>query len=155
MISLKKIVKKIKKFYCLKILKKKYFRTGKCLKCGCCCENIYVRHNGQVIKTKEEFEEIKQNDSYSFYQYISIVSQDDFGLIFECNRFDKEKRICTNHKKRPSICRNYPSEEIFSFGACLQEKCGFKFEPIESFEEVFCKICKKPIKEFETLNEVD
>ena len=155
MISLKKIVKKIKKFYCLKILKKKYFRTGKCLKCGCCCENIYVRHNGQVIKTKEEFEEIKQNDSYSFYQHISIVSQDDFGLIFECNRFDKEKRICTNHKKRPSICRNYPSEEIFSFGACLQEQCGFKFEPIESFEEVFCKICKKPIKEFETLNEVD
>ena len=50
----------------------------------------------KYIETKEEFEEIKQNDSYSFYQHISIVSQDDFGLIFDrhtlhrkCRHFSK------------------------------------------------------------------
>jgi len=153
MILFKKILKNIKKIYHLKILKKRYYRLGKCLKCGSCCENIYVRHNGTVIKTQDEFNEILKNDSYSFYKHISIIGQDEFGLIFECNRFDKAKRICTNHKNRPSICRNYPSEEIFSFGAQLQEKCGFRFEPIENFNEVFSKVCKKPIKEFELFDE--
>ena len=153
MILLKKIFNKLKKLYYLKILKRKYYRIGKCAKCGACCENIYVRHNGKVIKTKEEFHKIKKTDSYSFYHHISIIGCDDFGLIFECNRFDKEKRICTNHKNRPSICRNYPSEEIFSFGAQLQEKCGYSFKPIEEFGEVFLKICKNPIKEFELFKE--
>ena len=106
----------------------------------------------ELIKTKEEFEKIKKTDNYSFYKHIGVIGKDDFGLVFSCNLFDKEKRICTNHKSRPSICRNYPSEEIFSFGAQLQEKCGFKFEPIESFEEVFAKITKKPVKEFEQIN---
>ncbi|MBQ8635675.1 YkgJ family cysteine cluster protein, partial [bacterium] len=146
-------LKKLKKFYYLKILKKRYFRCGKCLKCGCCCENIYVRHNGDVIKTQEEFENIKNNDSYSFYHHISVIGKDDFGLIFECNKFDKEKRICKDHKNRPSICRNYPSEEIFSFGAQLQDKCGFSFEPIEKFDEILSKISKKPAKNFELFDE--
>lgn len=147
-----KIFNKLKKFYHLKILKKHYYRLGKCNKCGACCENIYVRHNGKVIKTQEEFEKIKKEDSYSFYQHISIINKDDFGLVFECNKFDKEKRLCKDHKNRPSICRNYPSEEIFSFGAQLQDKCGFSFTPIESFEEVFSKISKRPVKKFEKLN---
>ena len=151
MILLRKIFEKIKKNYHLKILKKKYYRRGKCTMCGCCCENIYVRHNGSVILDEAEFENIKNTDDYSFYQHISIIGKDDFGLIFSCDKFDKEKRLCKDHKKRPSICRNYPSEEIFSFGASLQDKCGFSFEPIESFEEVFKKVSKKKPKQFEQL----
>ena len=149
---LKKIFKTIKKYYYLKILRKKYYRLGECAKCGRCCENIYVRHSGKVILTQEEFEEIKKTDNYSFYQHISVVGKDDFGLIFACDKFDKEKRLCTDHKNRPSICRNYPSEEIFSFGAQLQEDCGFRFEPIQSFQEIYTKIAKKPVKDFEQIN---
>ena len=149
MILLKKIFEKIKKYYHLKILKRRYYRTGKCACCGCCCENIYIRHKGNVIQTKEEFESIKQNDDYSFYKHISIINKDEFGLVFSCDKFDKIKRLCTDHKNRPSICKNYPSEEIFSFGAQLQENCGYNFKPIESFEEVYQKISKKPIKEFQ------
>ena len=151
MILLKKIIEKIKKFYHLRILKKKYYRLGKCAMCGCCCENIYVRHNGKVILSKEEFQEIQKTDSYSFYKHITIIGKDEFGLIFSCDKFDKEKRICTDHKNRPSICKNYPSEEIFSFGAQLQDGCGFSFEPIEKFDEVFSHIMKHPVKEFELL----
>ena len=148
----KNIFEKLKKFYHLKILKRHYYRTGKCNMCGACCENIYVRHNGSVIKTKEEFEKIKKEDNYSFYQHITIINKDDFGLIFECNKFDKEKRLCKDHKNRPSICKNYPSEEIFSFGAQLQDNCGYRFSPIESFDEIFKKISKKPVKNFEKIN---
>ena len=147
-----KFSEKIKKFFYLKILKRRYYKLGKCNMCGACCTNIYVRHKQQVIKTKEEFEEIKNNESYSFYHHIDIIGSDDFGLIFRCKKFDEEKRLCKEHKKRPSICRNYPSEEIFSFGAQLQDGCGYYFEPIEKFDEVFSKILKKPAKEFEIIN---
>ena len=149
MISLNKILKKIKKFYHLKILKRRYYRLGKCAQCGCCCENIYVRHEGKVIQSENEFESIKNNDDYSFYKHISIIGKDDFGLIFSCNKFDKEKRLCTDHKNRPSICKNYPSEQIFSFGAQLQDKCGYSFEPIEKFDEILNKVLKQPVKKFE------
>ena len=84
MILLKKIFEKIKKFYHLKILKRRYYRTGYCAQCGCCCENIYVRHNGKVILNEEEFENIKITDNYSFYKHITIIGKDDFGLIFSC-----------------------------------------------------------------------
>ncbi len=143
----------IKKFYYLKILKRRYYRHGNCIKCGACCKNIYVRHNQKVIKTEEEFEKIKSTDDYSFYQYIEVIGSDDFGLIFACNKYDSEKKLCKDHKHRPSICINYPSEEIFSFGAQLQDKCGYSFEPIEKFSEVFEKVNKKPVKEFELIIE--
>ena len=149
MILFKKLYEKFKKFYHLKILKRRYYRLGKCALCGCCCENIYVRHNGKVILDENEFKKIQETDSYSFYKHITIIGKDDFGLIFSCDKFDKEKRLCKDHKNRPSICKNYPSEEIFSFGAQLQDKCGFSFEPIEKFSEIFSKVSKLPVKHFE------
>ena len=139
----------LKKIYYLKILKKRYYRHGSCAMCGACCENIYVRHGKNTIKTEEEFEKIKQIDNYSFYQHIKVIGKDDFGLIFECQKFDKEKRLCTDHKNRPPICVNYPSEEIFKMGAQLRDECGYSFEPIEKFDEVFAKISKKPVKNFQ------
>ena len=57
----KNVFNKIKKFYHLKISKKRYYRLGSCNCCGACCENIYVRHNGSVIKTEEEFYKVGVN----------------------------------------------------------------------------------------------
>ncbi len=147
-----KLIKKIKKFFYLKILKKKYYKTGSCALCGACCKNIYIRHKDSVIKTTEEFEKIKLEDSDSFYKHISIIGQDEFGLVFACDKYDKEKKLCSDHKNRPSICRNYPSEEIFSYGAKLNPNCGYKFESIEKFDEIFARISKKPTKIFKELN---
>jgi len=148
MMLLNKIFDFFKKQYHLKILKRRYYRHGKCKMCGCCCENIYVRHNNSIIKSKEEFIKIKKEDCYSFYQHITVVGKDDFGLIFSCDKFDKEKRICTQHKKRPSICSKYPTEDIFSMGASLKDDCGYSFEPIEKFDEIFKKVLKKFLKNF-------
>ncbi len=146
------LFEKIKKFYHQKILKRNYYRFGKCKQCGRCCANIYVRHGKDIIKEESEFENIKKTDDYSFYQHIEVIGKDDFGLIFECKKFDKEKKLCKDHKNRPPICRNYPSEEIFKMGAQLQSDCGYSFEPIEKFCEVFEKVNKKPPKDFELLN---
>lgn len=108
--------------------------------CGNCCQKIYVRHAKSVVKEEGEFGRLQK--LHPFYTYLEIIDKDDIGLVFKCNNFDTEKKICTIHKDRPGICRRYPSEHIFSMGSDLAENCGYKFSPIENFEEVFAKISK-------------
>lgn len=68
------------------------------------------------------------------------MGKDEIGLIFECTNIDEETQLCKIHKNRPQICRRYPQEAIFMMGGALAENCGYKFTPIESFDEVFKKL---------------
>lgn len=132
--------KNIKKWFYLYILKKKYYRTGECKACGRCCQKIYVKHK-DVIKTEEEFEKLRT--LHPFYTYLTVVDKDETGLVFECSNLDKETHKCKIHKKRPGICRRYPQEELFMMGGTLAEHCGYRLEPIVSFDEVFNKVKKR------------
>ncbi len=135
------LLKNIKKFYLLKILKKKYIRTGSCNACGRCCREIYVKHSGGIIKEEEEFERLKK--SHWFYSYLNIVDKTENGLVFECTKLDREANKCTVYKNRALLCRLYPQEEIFMMGGEISENCGYSFKPIESFEEVFERVNRK------------
>lgn len=135
---------KIKKFIHSKILKKHYWRTGKCKGCGECCSHIYVKHFKHVLKDEKEFEKLQY--FHSFYSGLKIIGKDELGLIFECTHLDKETKRCKIHYRRPGICRRYPQEELFSMGGTLSDKCGYKMEPIVSFKEVLNKIEKKQNK---------
>lgn len=132
--------KKLKKFFYLYILKRKYYRVGSCNACGRCCQKIYVKHR-DIIQTEEEFEKLKT--MHEFYTYLTVVGKDETGLVFECENLDKETKKCKIHKHRPGICRRYPQEELFGMGGNLAEHCGYKLIPIESFEDVFQKVIKK------------
>ncbi len=131
----------IKKFFYKYILKRKYYRFGKCNRCGDCCSKIYVKHKNGVIKEENEFKKLKK--LHQFYAGLEIVDKDEQGLVFKCNKFDKENHICTIHKFRSSICRKYPSEEIFKFNGVMSEKCGYYFKPIDKFSEILEKEKKK------------
>lgn len=135
--------KNLKKWFYLYILKRKYYRVGSCNACGRCCQKIYVKHK-QVIQTEAEFERLKKQ--HSFYTYLKVVDKDETGLVFECENLDKETRKCKIHRRRPSICRRYPQEELFAMGGTLAEHCGYKLIPIESFEEVFTRVKNKKTK---------
>jgi len=134
----KELFWKIKKFYLSEILKKHYIRSGKCKACGKCCQQIYVRHANNIINDEEEFEYLKT--MHYFYSYLNIVGKDEIGLIFECTKLNKETGKCTAYNQRPTLCRQYPLEEIFMMGGGISDDCGFKFTPIKSFEEVFNKV---------------
>ena len=135
---------KIKKFIHSKILRKHYWRTGKCKGCGECCSHIYVKHFRHVLKDEKEFERLQY--IHSFYSGLKVIGKDELGLIFECTHLDKETKRCKIHYRRPGICRRYPQEELFSMGGTLSDKCGYKLEPIVSFKEVLNKIEKKQSK---------
>ena len=131
----------LKKIFYKYILRRKYYRYGKCNRCGDCCSKIYVNHKKDTIKTIEEFEKLKH--FHPFYTFLEVVDKDNNGLVFKCNKFDKEKHICTIHKFRPGICRRYPSEIILKMNGVMSEKCGFHFKPIDSFKDILKKQQKK------------
>ena len=125
---------KVKKFIYAKILKKHYWRTGKCKGCGMCCTHIYVKHFKHVLKDEKEFKRLKY--LHKFYSDLKIIGKDELGLIFECTNLDPETKRCKIHFCRPGICRRYPQEELFSMGGTLSDDCGYKMEPIIPFKDV-------------------
>ncbi len=127
----------IKKFIYKYILRRKYYRYGSCKRCGDCCSKIYVNHKSGTIKDEKEFLFLKK--LHPFYTFLEVVDKDENGLVFKCNKFDKEKHICTIHKFRPGICRRYPSEVILKMHGVMSKNCGFYFKPIDSFEEILNK----------------
>ena len=131
----------LKKFIHKYILRRKYYRTGQCIRCGACCSKIYVNHKKGVIKDEETFKKLQ--NLHPFYTYLEVVDKDDNGLVFKCNKFDKEKHICTIHKIRPGICRRYPSEVILKMNGVMSEECGYKFTPIDTFEDVLNNLRRK------------
>lgn len=135
------MLQQIKKFWHKYILRKKYYRQGQCKGCGACCIHIYVKHLKGVVKTEEEFQKLRQ--LHPFYTYLEIMGKDEIGLFFKCKNLDKETHKCNIHKKRPSICRRYPQEEIFLLGGTLKDDCGYSFTPIDSFNDVLKKIQNK------------
>lgn len=135
----------VKKWILRNILRKHYYRTGKCKGCGQCCTHIYVKHFKHVLKDEKEFEKLQY--LHSFYAHLKIIGKDEDGLIFECDRLDPETHKCKIHFFRPAICRRYPQEELFAMGGYLSDNCGYKMHPIISFEEVLQK-CKSKKKIF-------
>lgn len=125
---------KVKKFIYAKILKKHYWRTGKCKGCGMCCTHIYVKHFKHVLKDEKEFKRLQY--LHKFYSDLKIIGKDELGLIFECTNLDLETKRCKIHFWRPGICRRYPQEELFSMGGTLSDDCGYKMEPIILFKDV-------------------
>lgn len=134
------MLNKIKKFIFSKVLRKKYYRSGKCLGCGKCCQKIYVQTSKHVIQDEKEFEKLKV--LHRFYSYLTIVDKDETGLVFSCSNLDKETNLCKIHKTRPGICRRYPQEELFKMGGELSDDCGYKMIPIIAFSEVLEKTIK-------------
>lgn len=131
----------IRKFILSKILRKHYYRTGKCKACGKCCTKIYVKHYKHVIQDEEEFKKLRY--LHRFYTYLKVIDKDETGLVFECQNLDAETHKCKIHKSRPGICRRYPQEELFSMGGALSEDCGYKMQPIIPFSKVMDKLSKK------------
>ncbi|HSA06932.1 MAG TPA: YkgJ family cysteine cluster protein [Candidatus Gastranaerophilales bacterium] len=138
---MQKYIEKLKKFFLLRILRRKYARSGSCKGCGRCCREIYVKNARGLIREENEFKRLKK--IHPFYSYLKIREKTETGLVFECAKLDKETNRCTVYNIRSFICKLYPQEEIFKIGGAISEECGYKFIPLENFEEVLNKIKKR------------
>ncbi len=127
----------LRKFFYKKILKRKYYRMGKCSRCGRCCKNIYVKHGKKIIDDDKLFNTLKP--LHPFYFDLEIIGKDEVGLLFACKNLDEKTKMCKIHNKRAKICRDYPMEEILKMGGTLAENCGFRFVPIDKFKDILNK----------------
>lgn len=132
----------LRDWFYLNILRRKYYRTGKCNCCGACCEKIYVKHGKAVLQEEDLFEKLKT--MHPFYDDLNLIGKDETGLIFSCKNLDAKTRKCKKHGIRAKICRDYPQEELFTMGGTMGENCGFKFTPIVSFATVLKQVRQKP-----------
>ena len=87
---------KLKKWFLSTILRRKYYRTGKCNACGQCCTHIYVKHYKHVIQDEKEFKKLQF--LHSFYANLKVIDKDDIGLVFECQNLDPVTHKCKIHK---------------------------------------------------------
>jgi Fe-S-cluster containining protein len=140
-VDIKEIFEKLKKWFLLKALRKRYIRMGKCKGCGRCCQEIYVRHESNFIQDEETFNRLKC--FHPFYSYLKVYGKTETGLVFECTKLDKTTNKCKIYWFRPMICKMYPLEEIFMLGGVISDDCGFRFKPIEKFEDVLNTMSQK------------
>ncbi len=111
--------------------KVEYEITGKCKKCGKCCNYMY----SYDTYTEKEFKIMQF--LFPKYKRFYIKGKDEEGnFIFACKMVTKDG-LCSDYKHRLRMCKNYPAKKIF-YPAQLHEGCGYKIKT-KSFEEYLNK----------------
>lgn len=96
--------------------------NNECGKCGYCCKMIWLPYSKKYIKDilkknpnhcdakfiLENWERVskekgkKLNPSY----FKKTLKRKSF--FYTCKKYDSKNKICTVHKDRPDVCRNFP-----------------------------------------------
>lgn len=104
-----------------------YEVTGKCKKCGKCCNYMYS------VDTYTEKEFKIMQFLFPTYRRFYIKGKDEEGnFIFACKMVTPEG-LCSDYKHRPRMCRNYPAKRV-AYKAQLHDGCGYKVN-IKTFED--------------------
>lgn len=123
------------RFQFSKLFSSKFILKGKCKKCGKCCRNIVFYIEDKPIKTKEQFEKLKEwKKSYKNF-YISGID-DDEALLFTCKSLN-ENNTCRDYMFRAIGCRNYPKidKDFIINGGKPLDGCGYYFGVDKDFRD--------------------
>lgn len=117
----------------LKLLGRNVIVKGECIRCGKCCERMFLSIGNKRIADDDEFINLKEAfPEYGIF-YIKESSPSGF-LVFGCSML-LENNQCKSYKTRPAICRMYPYAESFKTVHLLPSGCGFKVIPLKTFNE--------------------
>ena len=120
--------------------KRAYLRAGRCRMCGRCCRNIGILLDGERIKDEKDFERLKEEEpEYEIFTPNGRAS--DGSIIFSCKM--QKGNVCTIHKNRPEICRDYPDLYLMYSGVELLKDCGYVLVAPFDFEEILKKEMEK------------
>lgn len=133
---LKNILSYIKLFIQQKLFFSHYKRVGKCLQCGQCCRHIKFKIRGKFVKTKDEFEALKNYKNIYHHFFISGKDTDN-SLLFTCHSLDTNNK-CKDYIFRSIYCRKYPqinNNFIYKGGTTL-DNCGYEFQKKVEFKNL-------------------
>ncbi len=130
------------RFIKLRILGKEVRIEGECLMCGQCCQEISLEVNGLWIRNRKQFERaVRRNQEYDRFV---IVGRDPQGfLLFTCDWYLPESRLCGDYEHRPSICREFPQPSLYFSGGDVPRGCGYRFAIGAPFASILEEEMKK------------
>ena len=106
-----------------KVYPKPYSITGKCKKRGICCRNIGIQLSDGLWEYTYYKSFVRRWYEFVYnFEYIGSDNDDQF-LLFKC-RYLKDN-MCSIHKRRPYICRNYPLQRYFKQPKLIPG-CGYR-----------------------------
>ncbi len=126
-----------------------------CLRCGQCCNRIRIDHlgiaQGLSLLPGEEKLFAAFPDAILPYTAIRKPRQGKsrikiicYQMVQEpCPLYDPDTKTCTQYKKRPMVCREYP---FSSGGTSLEANCGWKKAEVIKYGETAVIRGKEQIK---------
>jgi Fe-S-cluster containining protein len=119
----------------LRLFGKRVVVAGSCNLCGRCCRRISLEAGGRWLRSEKEF--LRLVSRYPEYSRFSLIGKDAQGfLLFTCDWYDEESRICRDHDERLEICRNYPDIDLYFTGGAIHEGCGYRFSEVVPFAKI-------------------
>ena len=109
--------------------------TGACKQTGNCCRNLILLNGKRPVRNMRDFERLKRRyPEYEMFSRRAEQSSDEM-LRFTCSNLT-EQHTCGIYESRPLMCRRYPSAAMVQAGGDLLPGCGYKIEPVESFDHL-------------------
>ena len=102
-----------------------YKRAGECHMCGKCCRHVYLREEGNLITSFDQYLNLIQDDP-KMKRFKPKGRDSEGGLFFSCEYISRDNK-CLDYEGRPDICRAYPALSMLRYGSTPKEECGFKF----------------------------
>ena len=106
------------------IIKPRWERAGKCLRCGECCKLIGIEMEDKMARVTPLRNFViwwaAKFDSFCFQEW----DKANEVLLFTCRYF--RNNACTNYRDRPQMCKDYPSIRNFFKAPVFFSSCGYK-----------------------------
>jgi hypothetical protein len=106
------------------VIKPRWERTGKCLRCGECCKLIGIGMEDKMARIAPLRNFViwwaSRFDGFIFQEW----DRANEVLLFRCRYF--QNNSCSNYKARPQMCRDYPTIHNFFKEPVFFPSCGFK-----------------------------
>lgn len=107
------------------VFPKRYRRSGRCRRTGVCCRNIGIAAPLWIFNSRPARRLVTWWYQYVNEFFLKGIYPEEQVFIFGCP-YLKENQ-CSRYRRRPPICRNYPSGGFFLKPATFKT-CGFQFK---------------------------
>lgn len=109
------------------LFKTRYVLEGKCLKCGQCCKQIYLKATPAQTNSPLFAKVSVRWIEWLFDFKLKWIDFQDNYFVFECKNLTKDGK-CGNYPWRPNVCRNFPLVDYFNEPVFLPG-CGYSARP--------------------------
>lgn len=112
-----------------KLFKPRYQIKGACKKRGICCKNIGISLHPRLMRNGIALRFIRLYYEFVYNFTYKTLHLPAGAMLFRCNYL--KNNMCSIHRRRPFICRNYPMTYYYRRPSFLPG-CGYSLDAANS-----------------------